>query len=261
MANVFGLQERLKGLGLVEAVQDAHLLVVRRLFVGLLEVFLEPLALLGVLQVGVFNAHGSAIRITHQSENFAKQHRSTTSKTADNELTVEVPERQPVVLDLEVGVGPLLVLQRVNVRHAVPANAERLDEFLHTCGFVDCIRIVNLDVFRPANRLVGDAKRRKDVFVKSVFTDEEAMNNLEELTRAGALNHTVVIRRRQRDGFRDSEVKEDLFGRSLEFGGVIESTSADDAPLTAHQSRNRVNRADTAGVCERHGVASEIVGG
>ncbi|CAB4633718.1 unannotated protein [freshwater metagenome] len=139
LADELGLQERFEGFGLVQAIEDSHLVVVRRLLIRLFENFLEPRALFGVLNVCVFDAHSSTIRIAHESKNFTQQHGAPAGETADDELAIEIPECQSVVFDFEVGVRALLVLQRVDVGHAVSANAIGVDQFLHACGLIDLV--------------------------------------------------------------------------------------------------------------------------
>ena len=119
----------------------------------------------------VFDTDGSTVRIAHKAENLAQQHGATTGESTNDKLTIEVPERQPVILDFEVGVGPLLVLQRVDIGHAVAADAICVDQFLHARSFVDLIRDIDLDVLRPTNRNVGDTKCREYVLIKTVLAD------------------------------------------------------------------------------------------
>ena len=61
LADVLGLEERLEGLGGIEATQDAQLLLACGLVVVTLDPILDPLALLGILHVHVLDADGAAV--------------------------------------------------------------------------------------------------------------------------------------------------------------------------------------------------------
>ena len=74
LADVFGLQEGLERLGLVELAENTHLLVVCRLLVGLLQPLLKPFALFGFLNVHELDADGAAVRVTQHAKHFAQQH-------------------------------------------------------------------------------------------------------------------------------------------------------------------------------------------
>ena len=128
------------------------------LLIGALHLLLEPQALRWVLDVHVFEANGSAVRVPQHAEYFAQQHRAPATKATGDKLAVQVPEGQPVAFDLEVRVGALAVLEGVNVCHQVAAHAKRVDELLHPRGLVDVIRNVFCDVFCPVDRHVGDTQ-------------------------------------------------------------------------------------------------------
>ena len=99
LSDVLGLEERFECFGLVQFREDAQLGIVVRLLVGLLHCFLEPASLLGVLNVHVFETNGAAVGIAQHSEDFAQQHRATTTKTTGDELAVKIPEGQTVAFD------------------------------------------------------------------------------------------------------------------------------------------------------------------
>ena len=241
--------------------EDAQLLVVAGLLVLQLDVLLEPLALLRVLDVHVLDADRAAVRVAQDAEDVAQLHLALAAEAARDELAVEVPERQAVLLDLEVGVRALHVLERVDVGHEVAADAERVDELLHARGLVDALGEVDVDVVRPVDGRVRDAQRGEDVFVEVALPDEQLVHLLEELARAGALDDAVVVRARERDRLADRELVERLLARALELGGVLERAGADDAALALHEARHRVHGADAAGVGQRDRRALEVGGG
>ncbi|CAI8358294.1 MAG: Uncharacterised protein [Cellulomonadaceae bacterium TMED98] len=104
LAHVFCLQERFERFGLVQLREHSELVVVGGLFVGALEVALEPATLFGVLDVHVFDADCPAVGIAQHAENFPQKHRTTTAKATGDELTVQIPEGQSVGFNLQVGV-------------------------------------------------------------------------------------------------------------------------------------------------------------
>ena len=89
--------------------QDPQLLLAGRLRVRLLDALLDPAALLGVLDVHVLDADGAAVGVAQDAEDVAQLHEppALAAERAGGELAVEVPQRQAVRLDLEVGVAAL----------------------------------------------------------------------------------------------------------------------------------------------------------
>ena len=161
LADVLGLQERLEGLGGVEAAQDPQLLLARGLHVADLDAVLHPAPLLGVLDVHVLHADAAAVGVAQDAEDVAQLHERLPTEPAGRELPVEVPQGQAVRGHVEVGVGPLRVLQRVGVGHQVAADPVGVDELLDPRGLVEVVLVGRGDVLRPADRLVGDAQRRR----------------------------------------------------------------------------------------------------
>ena len=182
LADVFGLQEGFEGFRLVQFAQHSKLGVVGGLLVGHFEPLLEPLALLGFLDVHVFDTDGAAVGVAQHPQHLAKKHRAATTETTGDKLAVQIPERQAVALDFQVGVGALAILQRVNVGHQVTAHPERVDQFLNPRGLVDGVCRVHGDVFSPVDWHVGDAKRGKNVFVEAAAANEKLVDAFEELS-------------------------------------------------------------------------------
>ena len=258
LADVLRLQERLERLGLVQLLQHAQLLVVRGLLVLDLDVVLEPATLIGILDVHVLDADRAAVRVAQHPEDVAKLHHALAAEAAGDELAVEVPEGQTVLLDLEVGVGALDVLERVDVGHEVAANPEGVDELVNAGLLVDALGDVDVDVVRPADRGVRDAQRCEDVVVEAALADQQLVHALEELARPGALDDTVVVGARECDRLADRHLVERFGAGALELRGVVQRAGADDAALTLHQSRHRVHGADAAGVGQRDRRALEV---
>ncbi len=106
----------------------------------------------------VFDADGSAVGITENPENLAKEHGASATKATRHEFAIEVPEGQPVALDFKVGVRALAIFEWVDIGHEVTAHSERVDQLLNPGGLVDVVSRIDGDVFRPVNRHVGDAE-------------------------------------------------------------------------------------------------------
>jgi hypothetical protein len=100
---------------------------------------------------------------------------------AGGELAVEVPQRQAVRLDLEVGVAALAVLQRVGVGHHVAAHAVGVDQLEDPGLLADLVVVAGRDVLGPADRLVGDAQGSEDLVVEAVLAQQQTVHPLEEL--------------------------------------------------------------------------------
>ena len=73
---------------------------------------------------------------------------------------VEVPQRQPVLEHVEVGVAADVELQRVGVGHQVAAHPVGVDQLDDPGRLVDLPLGGVRDVAGPPDRLVRDAQRR-----------------------------------------------------------------------------------------------------
>ena len=232
----------------------------RRLLVRLLESRLEPPALLGVLNVHVLDTDGAAVRVAQNAENLAQQHGALAAEAAGDELAVEVPKREAVARDVEIGVAALLVLKRVDVGHHVTAHAERVDQLVNASRLVDLVGQVDVNVLRPVNRVVGDAQVGEDALVEVALTDQQLVHLLQELAATGPLNDAVVVGARERDRLANTELGERRLRHALELGRVFKRAGTDDGALPLHEARHRVHGADAARVCQRDRVALEVGG-
>ena len=182
LPNVLRLQERLEGLGGVELAQDVLLLGDGRLVVLDLDPFLQPLLLLGLEDVGVLHADVAAVRVAQQSEHVAQLLVLRAREPVDLEHAVEVPQREPVGVDVEVGVAAepgLVQPQRVDVGHQVTAVAVRRDQ-LDDAGVLveDRVGVVGA----PPNRLVRDAQLAEDL-VEEVVAQQQLVDGAQEVAR------------------------------------------------------------------------------
>jgi hypothetical protein len=153
-----------------------------------------------------------------------------------------------VVDDVEVGVAAHLELERVGVGHEVPAHAVGVDE-LHDPGRLAEVALVGrLLVGHPLHGDVRDAQRGEDVVVEAVLAEQQLVHAAQELTGLRALDDAVVVRAREGDRLADREPGERLLGRALELGRVLHRPDADDRAGALHEARDRVHRADAAGL-------------
>ncbi len=240
---------------------DAHLLVAAGLLVGPLDLVLDPLALVGVLDVHVLDAGGAAVGVTQDAEDLAQLEEGRAAEATGREGAVEVPEGQAVRRDVEVVVATLLVLERVGVGHEVAAHAVGVDELLHAGDLVDVVVVRGVDVLDPADRLVGDAQRLEDLVVEAVVAEEQLVDDPQEVAALGALDDAVVVGRGQRDDLADGVAVERLVARALPLGRVVEGADADDRALARHEPGHRVHGADATGVGQRDRRALEVLDG
>ena len=105
-----------------------------------LDALLQPLQLIGLEDVRVLDTDVAAVRVAQDREHVAQLHPLLAVEAADVELAVEVPQRQAVGGDVEVGVAAELVLdqlQRIGVGHQVTAVAVGRDQLEHAGALVD----------------------------------------------------------------------------------------------------------------------------
>ena len=262
LADVLGLQEVLECLGGVELLQDVLLLGVRRARLAALDAVLQPLALVGVEDVGVLRADLEAVGVAQADEHLAQRHRLLAAETADVERAVVVPQGQAVRRDVEVAVVRgddvrVVEVQRIDVREQVAALAVGLDE-AHDAGVL--VHADVRDVLRPADRGVGHAHVLEDL-VPELVVDQQLRHGAQELAGLGALDDAVVVRRGDGHQLADAQLGEAVGGGAGELGGVIHGADADDGALALGQARHGVAGADAARVGQRNGDAREVLAG
>ena len=133
--------------------QDAKLVLAVHLLVLPLDPVLDPLPLVRFLDVHVLDADGPAVRVAQHAEDVAEQHEWLgAAERPGGELAVQVPQREPVRRDVEVGMAALLVLQRVGVGHQVAAHAVGVDQLQHPGLLADLVLMAGGNV---AAHLIG----------------------------------------------------------------------------------------------------------
>ena len=95
-----GLQKGLEDLGLVQLVEGVHVLLVGEGLAGHFDAVLEPLALLGIRDVHVFDGNGATVGVLQDGENFPQRAVAPflPAEGADGELAVQVPDGQAMCL-------------------------------------------------------------------------------------------------------------------------------------------------------------------
>jgi len=138
-------------------VEDLLLLLGARLGVAGLQALLHPPALGALVQVHVLDTDRAAIRVPQQAEDVAQPGLRGAAQTAGREGPVEVPQREAVVLDVEIRVATLPVGEGIGVGHEMAAGAVGVDELGDPGRLAEFDLGVHVAVLGPAHRLVGHA--------------------------------------------------------------------------------------------------------
>ena len=231
------------------------------LVVGDLDAILDPPPLIGILNVHVLDADAAGVGVAQHAEDLAQLHQRATGEATRGELAVEIPQREPMGEDVEIGVHALLVLERVGVGHQVAAHAEGVEDLLHAHGLIEIGLMGGGDVARPADGLVGDAQTAEDVAVEVVSSEQQLVDATEELAGLRSLDDTVVVGRGEREGLRHGVADEGFLGSALPLSGVLHGADADDAALALHEPRHGVLGAERAGIRQADRGAGEIIDG
>jgi hypothetical protein len=101
---------------------------------------------------------------------------------------------------------------------------------------------------------------RKMSSVEALLAHQHLVDLAEEHARLGALDDAVVVGGGERDDLRDAEVGERGRVGALPLGGIPERADTDDEALARHETGDRLDRADRAGVREADGDPGEVVG-
>ena len=184
LADVAGVQEALEGLGRVQALEDVMLLLGREGARHTFDVLLDPALLLGVLDVHVLDADGSAVGVAKRVEDVTELELGVVAESLDDEAPIEVEDgdavRQRVELGVQLGChGP----ERVEVGHEVTAHPVQVDELLDPRLFdepaVDGLAGTDrIDVLVPPRRVVGNAEGEEDLVVEAVLADQQLVHRV-----------------------------------------------------------------------------------
>ena len=143
---------------------------------------LNPILLGRILNVHVVDADRAAVGVTQQLEDVFEAHaalltevRVRAAQTEDQELALQIPDRQAVVRGVEFGVRlRFFPRQRIEIGDEMTTDAEGVDQrlHLHLLFEQDLFVVDRVDVLAPFDRLVRHVERPEDVDVKIVFTEQ-----------------------------------------------------------------------------------------
>src|SRR6202008_1434341 len=107
--------------------------------------------------------------------------------SSGDEHPIEIPDREPIVLDIQFRViKNRQLVQRIGVGDQMATNSKRIDQLNHA-GFLECL-FAN-SIFRkkewiaieiPTHRRVRNPEIQKDIFVKIVLPDDELVHAREK---------------------------------------------------------------------------------
>ena len=271
LAHIAGAEERLEGLGGVQPVEDAQLLVTAEDRLGALDLVADPALLRRVQDVRVVHAEGAAVGVAQQAQDLPQRQAVAAPGGgfeavgfAHLELPVEVPDGEPVARGVEILVQVGLVQgQGVQVGDEVAPVAVGGDEGvdLRLLAGHRRRRIGAHDVPAPLHLLVGDAEVPEDVVVEVVLADEQVVDRGQEVARLGSLDDAVVVGGRQDDDLGDAPAGQGVGVGALEGRRVVDGPHAHDEPLARHEAGDRPAGSQHPRVGEGDRGAREVVGG
>ena len=133
------------------------------------------------------------------------------AEVADGELAVEVPDRQVVVRDVELGVRVRLApAERIEVRDEVPAHAVHVDQRVDLHDLLDWRRGIGerAAVGVPAGGLVRHREAGEHVVVEAVVAEQQVVDPAEELAALRAGDDAVVVGVGERGDLAHAELRE-----------------------------------------------------
>ena len=72
-------------------------------------------------------------------------------------------------------------------------HAVRVNQLLNTGDLRNLVLVVDVVVAGPAHRLERDAQVAEDSVVEVIAAEQVVLDQLQELTGTGALNHAVIV--------------------------------------------------------------------
>ena len=261
LAHELGLQELLEGLGADEGAQDVALCLGGGGLVGALDALLDPCALLGILDVHVFDADGARVRVVQLREDVAQEHLVRAAEASRGEGTIQVPHAQAVGRKIEVGVATHAVGQRVRVGGEVAARTVSVDELRDARGLALFVVRVVVVVRFPRVGTRGNVHRGEDALIEAVAARELGIHQGQQAARRRTLDDAVVVGGGEEHGLANAECGQALGGDAAEFRRVVGGAHADDEALADHEARHGGGGAQRARVRQGHGRALEVSGG
>src|SRR5713226_7291742 len=150
------------------------------------------------LNVTILDADFAAVGALQNVQNLAQRRRLSSAQPAGDEQSIEIPNRQIVSLDVQLGViqkGHRV--QGIDVGDQVAAHSISIYQFhharlsrrllVHLIGARKEGRAIDV----PAQRRMGNAEIGEDVVVKALFTDQQFMHPRQKRSRLRALNDAM----------------------------------------------------------------------
>ena len=267
MADIFLVEELLERHRLVQFVKNVDLLLLGeiRLVGRRLHMFAQPFALLQVQQMLEFRTDLATVGVTQQFDDHPERGLFIASQPAAVEFTVEIPEGEPVVFQVEFRAVARLIAQRVQIRQHMPAGAVHVDQpvysdrsFVLLEGGPTAFQLSHVGIFPKRDRFVGNLQVGEDRVVEVLPAVEQVIDLFQEFTRFRSLDHPVIVGRGDRHDLADTELVQHLLRHRLVFHRVVDRPGCDNGTLIFHQPRNRGNRADHPRVGQCDGGVTEI---
>ncbi len=263
-AEEFGVEEPLEALRLDQLGEYPSLLVGADGRCRSLGVLLDPQFLVGLLDVHVLDARRSAVGVAQHAEDLAERHPGAAGQPSGGELTVEVPQAEPVGDRVELVVDlRRLLAQRVEVGDEMASNPVHVDE-LEDAGLLLGPPLAprgRVGVDRPLDRDVGDGHRGEHVLVEAVGAEQQLVDPRQEHPALRTLDDAVVVGAGHGEGAAQPGPGERLRVGSLVLRGEPDPADADDQPLLRHQPGDRLDGAHRPRVGQGGGGPGEVVGG
>ena len=231
------------------------------------EVLLDPLLLGRALDVHVLHAQGAAVGVAQDVEDLVQGGQVLAGQPVGHEGPRQVPDGQPVVQRVELGVElGRLGVEGVEMGDEVAAHPVHVDQRLDV-DLLDQPEVVPLplvvgrvDVVLPPRRLVGHLEGLEDLVVEAVLAHQALGHMGQEQTGLGPLDDPVVVGRGEGHRLADAQIGEGTGIGGLEPRREAEGPDADDQALPGHQPGYRLHGAQGPGIGQGHGGAGEVVG-
>src|ERR1041384_6317219 len=159
----------------------------------------QPELFFFALNVTIFGADLAAVCALQNVEDLAQRSTLSSAQAAGNENAIEVPNRQAVGLDVELGmIEQRHRVQRIDIGHEVPAHAISINQFHHArLSQRVLVHLLlageqRIAIHTPTQRRVRDAEVEKNIFVELVFAKQQLMDPREERARFSALADAMM---------------------------------------------------------------------
>src|SRR5262249_47683110 len=152
-----------------------------------------------------------------------------------DEHSIEIPDRQAVVLDIEFRViKDWQRVKRIGVGYQVATHPIRIDQLDHASFFERLFTHLifgkeeRIAIETPTHRRMRNPEVQENVLVEIVLADDELVYAREKCARLGALNDAMIVGAADRNRFADAELGDDFRRHRLIFSGKLDCTGSDD---------------------------------